>query len=371
MDFNRSVSRPLSQLGSSFMENEDELQLMGWNLTPEDLTHIPEHWLSYPEVRSLYHYILAFAYTILFSLGVIGNGLVLWIFCVSKPLRTPSNLFVLNLALCDFSMVLVLPILIYDSINHKYPGHLQCQIFALCGSISGIGAGATNAAIAYDRYSTIAKPFEGRMTYGKALILIICIWIYVLPWCILPLTEKWNRFVPEGFLTSCSFDYLTPTEETKAFVATMFVICYVIPMSFIIYFYSQIVCHVFNHEKALREQAKKMNVESLRSNQDANAQSAEVRIAKAAITICFLFVAAWTPYAIVAMIGAFGDQSLLTPIASMLPAVFAKTVACFDPYVYAISHPKYRLELSKRVPCLGINEKPPATSDTQSITTAA
>jgi len=59
---------------------------------------------------------------------------------------------VLNLALCDFSMVLVLPILIYDSIDHKYPGHLQCQIFALCGSISGIGAGATNAAIAYDRY---------------------------------------------------------------------------------------------------------------------------------------------------------------------------------------------------------------------------
>jgi len=34
------------------------------------------------------------------------------------------------------------------------------------------------------------------MTYGKALILIICIWIYVLPWCLLPLTEKWNRFVP-------------------------------------------------------------------------------------------------------------------------------------------------------------------------------
>jgi len=45
-------------------------------------------------------------------------------------------------------------------------------------------------------FSTIAKPFEGRMTYGKALILIICIWIYVLPWCLLPLTEKWNRFVP-------------------------------------------------------------------------------------------------------------------------------------------------------------------------------
>jgi len=56
-----------------------------------------------------------------------------------------------------------------------------------------------------------------------------------------------------------------------------------------------------------------MNVESLRSNQNQSAQSAEIRIAKAAITICFLFVASWTPYGVMTLIGAFGDKSLLTP----------------------------------------------------------
>lgn len=39
-----------------------------------------------------------------------------------------------------------------------------------------------------------------------------------------------------------------------------------------------------------------MNVDSLRSNQGNSNETAEVKIAKAAITICFLFVAAWTPY---------------------------------------------------------------------------
>lgn len=85
-----------------------------------------------------------------------------------------------------------------------------------------------------------------------------------------------------------------------------------------------------------------MNVESLRSNQNQQNQSAEIRIAKAAITICFLFVASWTPYAVLAMIGAFGDQSLLTPGVTMIPACTCKFVACLDPYVYAISHPRYR-----------------------------
>lgn len=56
-----------------------------------------------------------------------------------------------------------------------------------------------------------------------------------------------------------------------------------------------------------------MNVESLRSNQNAAAESAEIRIAKAALTVCFLYVTSWTPYGVLSLIGAFGDQDLLTP----------------------------------------------------------
>lgn len=57
----------------------------------------------------------------------------------------------------------------------------------------------------------------------------------------------------------------------------------------------------------LRDQAKKMNVKSLVSNQDKE-RSVEVRIAKVAFTIFFLFLCAWTPYAVVAVIGAFGNR---------------------------------------------------------------
>ncbi|KAL9699301.1 hypothetical protein quinque_002742 [Culex quinquefasciatus] len=121
---------------------------------------------------------------------------------------------------------------------------------------------------------------------------------------------QWDH---RGYLTSCTFDYLTNTFDNRMFVGTIFTFSYVLPMSLIIYYYSQIVSHVVNHEKALREQAKKMNVDSLRSNQNQANSSVEVRIAKAAITVCFLFVASWTPYAVLALIGAFGDKSLLTP----------------------------------------------------------
>jgi hypothetical protein len=35
-------------------------------------------------------------------------------------------------------------------------------------------------------------------------------------------------------------------------------------------------------------------------------------------------------------------RALLTPSSSMVPALTCKFVACLDPYVYAISHPRYR-----------------------------
>ncbi|CAG9860516.1 unnamed protein product [Phyllotreta striolata] len=338
---------------------------IGWNVDPQDLIHIPEHWQLYPAPDKSLHFLLGMIYVFLWFAAIIGNSLVLWIFCTAKSLRTASNMFVVNLAFSDFLMFTSIPIFIYNSFSGGFAaGWLSCQIYALLGSLSGISQGMTNACIAYDRYTTITKPFDGKITRTKAFLMLLFVWLYTLPWAFLPMFEIWGRYMPEGYLTACSFDYLTLTFDNKLFVGSIFVCSYVFPMMAIIYYYSQIVSKVFAHEKALREQAKKMNVESLRANQQQKNESTELKIAKAAITVCFLFVAAWTPYATLSLIGAFGDQSLLSPGVSMIPALACKLVACFDPYVYAISHPKYRIELQKRLPWLSIRED----TDTQSTT---
>nr|QWV42668.1 ultraviolet sensitive opsin 1 [Mordella sp. CRS 2021] len=347
---------------------------LGWNVPKEELIHIPEHWFKYPEPEASMHFLLGLVYIAFFVMSMVGNGIVIWVFSSAKSLRTASNMFVVNLAFCDFMMMLKAPIFLYNTFYRGFAlGFSGCQIFAFMGSLSGIGAGMTNACIAYDRYTTITNPFDGKVTRTKALVMIIIVWIYTIPWAVMPLLEVWGKFAPEGFLTACTFDYLTNTFDNHLFVAVIFTCSYAIPMTLIIYCYSQIVSKVFSHEKELREQAKKMNVESLRSNTSQQNQSAEVRIAKAAITICFLYVASWTPYAVFSLIGAFGDQSLLTPGVTMIPALCCKLVACLDPYVYAISHPRFRIELQKRMPWLAIKEQSEtaSTSTEQTSTPAA
>ena len=71
----------------------------------------------------------------------------------------------------------------------------------------------------------------------------------------------------EGFLVTCSYDYLSDDWNSKSFILYALIFNFLVPMMFVIFFYSQIVIAVVSHEKALRAQAKKMNVDSLRSNE--------------------------------------------------------------------------------------------------------
>lgn len=106
-------------------------------------------------------------------------------------------MFVVNLAFLDFLMMLKAPFFIYNSFKQGFAaGMLGCRLFAMTGAISGIGAGMTNACIAYDRFTTITRPFDGKITRTKAIIMIMFVWIYALPWTFMPMFEVWGRFVP-------------------------------------------------------------------------------------------------------------------------------------------------------------------------------
>jgi hypothetical protein len=62
-----------------------------------------------------------------------------------------------------------------------------------------------------------------------------------------------------------------------------------------------------------------------------------------------VWILAWTPYAVVTLIGTSGYANLLTPLTSMLPALFAKSAACIDPFIYSLNHPKIRHEIFRRI----------------------
>lgn len=55
-----------------------------------------------------------------------------------------------------------------------------------------------------------------------------------------------------------------------------------------------------------------------------------------------LFCTFWAPYAIIAMIGLVGDQSVLTPSATFFPVMFAKLSSVHGPIIHAITNKRFR-----------------------------
>lgn len=81
-------------------------------------------------------------------------------------------------------------------------------------------------------------------------------------------------------MTACGTDYLSKDLLSRSYILTYSIFVYFLPLFLIIYSYFFIIQAVAAHEKNMREQAKKMNVASLRSAENQST-SAECKLAKA------------------------------------------------------------------------------------------
>ena len=328
---------------------------------PEDVMEVIDpHWSSFAPANPLIPHFFGILFFFLWIISFLGNGCVIFIFLKVKSLRTPTNMFVINLALSDLIMMTTMgPIVTVNVFMQRYWawGAFGCRLYGFIGAVCGVVSILSMVVIGYDRYNVIVKGFNGvKITSGKAMAILLAIWGYSIGISLPPLMQIWGDYTTEGMLYTCSYDYLNQDWNHKSYVLFGFFFCYLIPMTMIFFFYSSIVKAVWAHEHALREQAKKMNVDSLRSNTNANAETAEVRIAKVAVTNVSLWAGIWSPYAFVVLLAVIGSKGSITPLLSQVPSFCAKTASCFNPIIYAMSHPKYREALTKELPCLGIEE---------------
>nr|QWV42663.1 long wavelength sensitive opsin [Lilioceris merdigera] len=336
----------------------------GGNLTvvdkvlPEMLHMVDAHWYQFPPMNPLWHGILGFMIGVLGFISIVGNGMVVYIFSSTKALRTPSNLLVVNLAFSDFLMMTTMspPMVINCYYETWVLGPFFCELYGMFGSLFGCGSIWTMTFIAMDRYNVIVKGLSAQpLTKKTAMLRILLIWAMSTVWTIAPMFG-WNRYVPEGNMTACGTDYLSRDPVSRSYIVAYGFFVYFLPLIIIIYSYFFIVQAVAAHEKSMRDQAKKMNVASLRSS-EASATSAECKLAKIALMTISLWFMAWTPYLVTNFVGIFGNGKI-SPLATIWCSLFAKANAVYNPIVYGISHPKYRLALQKKFPSLVCGSTP-------------
>ena len=184
----------------------------------------------------------------------------------------------------------------------------------------------------------------------------------------------WNRFVLEGFGTSCTFDYVSKDFWDRLFTLTLVIGGFLIPLSVILFAYAFILTKLSQRARHLIQYSKnaqcsneqnityalnRLNLSdesrihlgsTISSNNHnstmENVRRAETRATRTSLVICTIFCSAWGPYALMAIISTFGFDYLVNAYTTSMLGLCTKVAACVNPLIYALSLNRFREELT-------------------------
>uniref|UniRef100_A0A3Q3G0X5 Rhodopsin n=1 Tax=Labrus bergylta TaxID=56723 RepID=A0A3Q3G0X5_9LABR len=321
------------------------------SMEPET-AHTQSSFFTKVDVPDHVHYIVALFVFVIGVLGITGNALVMFAFYSNKKLRNLPNYFIMNLAVSDFLMAFTQsPIFFINCLYKEWAfGEMGCKMYAFCGALFGIASMINLLAISIDRYLVITKPLRAMHWSSKrrTTLAIILVWLYSLAWSLAPLVG-WSSYIPEGLMTSCTWDYVTYTLANRSY--TMMLCCFVffIPLGVIFYCYLFMFLAIRKTSREVERLGTQVRKSTLIQQKSIKS---EWKLAKIAFVVIVVYVLSWSPYACVTMISWSGHANILSPYSKAVPAIIAKASTIYNPFIYAIIHNKYRMTLADKFPCL-------------------
>ena len=105
------------------------------------------------KVDSTTENIIIFIFALLIILGFFGNALVICTVVINKHMRTPSNLFTINLAISDLTLcIFSIPFMTYKALKHTWIfGNFMCRMTSFYQASNVFLSTFSITAIAIDR----------------------------------------------------------------------------------------------------------------------------------------------------------------------------------------------------------------------------
>ena len=126
-------------------------------------------------------------YVAILVLSCFGNSLVAIVIVKARRMRASSNIFILNLALCDFiTPALSIPFdLALEERNYIWSfGKAMCKTLWPFQTVFSTSSTLTLAAISLDRFRILVKPFTGHISTGKSAMFLFIIHAFSIGLCI-------------------------------------------------------------------------------------------------------------------------------------------------------------------------------------------
>ncbi|KAM4601221.1 chemerin-like receptor 1 isoform 1-T2 [Polymixia lowei] len=292
---------------------------------------------DHAELRQSLNIMSLIVYCLAFVLGVLGNGVVIWV-TGFKMKKTVNTVWFLNLAVADFLFTVFLPLSVtYTAMDFHWPfGKFMCKLNSTVSFLNMFASVYILVVISVDRCVSVVWPVwaQNHRSVRKASCVSLGVWVLALvlssPYFIFRDTgasfhdEKiincFNNFAFSDDYETLAVNQLRQFRH-QAMIITRFLLGFVVPFTIIVSCYAVIIHH-------------------LRRNRSLSSHSGRpFKIIAAVITAFFL---CWAPYHIMALIEMVNHMAAefsetldhVTTIGVPIATSLAFLNSCLNPLLY-------------------------------------
>ncbi|CRK91360.1 CLUMA_CG005033, isoform A [Clunio marinus] len=329
------------------------------NLSREDYENLLYEYIA----PTIPEWILIFSHIIVFLMGLIGNALVCLAVYTNHSMRTVTNIFIVNLAVADFFVILLClpPTVVWDVTETWFLGEVLCKVVIYFQTVSVTVSILTLTFISIDRWYAICFPLRYKPQPGRAMVWIAIIWtvalLFDLPeFFVLHLAHRRLRFDIQLF-TQCVASW--SAEDEKLFNIIKAIFLYTLPLTLMTIAYFQIVRVLWRSDTIPGHSNIKVQKPSYYRNKvnhashgESNATTmgqlrARRKASKMLVAVVIMFAACYFPVHALNIIRYTYtdiDQSEVVSVLSLLSHWLCYANSAINPLIYNFMSGKFRRE---------------------------
>ena len=304
--------------------------------------------VSGPHEVSPWTILFILLYGLICIIGLVGNGLVIFVVYRYAKMKTVTNMYIINLAISDVLFLFGLPFLITTALmRHWIFGFAMCKVFYVLTSINWFTSVFTLIVMSADRYLAVCHPIKSMQyrTPFVARLVCGCVWsisfLVMLPIMLYATTMKQRNSMKE----SCTIVWPEgqPIPADKAFIWYAFLLGFAIPVSLISVFYALVLVRL----KAVGPKIK--TKEKKRTHR---------KVTKMVLTVIAVYVVCWLPYWIFQVDLTFRTSHLLKweILLFQVFTLLSYANSMLNPLLYAFLSDNFRKSFIKAFKCATYTE---------------
>ncbi|XP_075833632.1 thyrotropin-releasing hormone receptor-like [Microtus pennsylvanicus] len=306
-----------------------------------------------------YKVVSVFLVLLVCTTGIVGNAMVVLVVLTSQDMHTPTNCYLVSLALADLIVLVAagLPNVSDSLVGHWIYGHAGCLGITYFQYLGINVSSCSILAFTVERYIAICHPMKAQTvcTVARAKRIIAGIWgvtsLYCLLWFFLvDLNVHDNQRLECGY--KVSRDLYLPIyllDFTVFFIAPLLVTVVLYGLIGRILFQSSLSQEAW--QKARQPTGQGEGAPGSCCSRSKGSMSSRKQATRMLAVVVLLFALLWTPYRTLVLLNSFLAQPFLDPWVLLFCRTCVYTNSAINPVIYSLMSQKFRAAFLKLCWC--------------------